>query len=165
MPLTHILHFFYAIVGNYGLAIIMLTVLVRGCMFPLSLKQAAGAQKMQMIQPEMKKLQEKHKNDSAGPRQGPAGVVPQAQLQSAERLPADLHSDAGLHRAVPLADGRHRAARRPAVHALDSLVLESGRPRHAVRLERLHAAVVQRAASASSRWGRTSISCRSWPSC
>jgi YidC/Oxa1 family membrane protein insertase len=63
--LTHILHFFYAIVDNYGLAIILLTILVRGCMFPLSLKQAAGAQKMQLIQPEMKKLQEKHKNDSA----------------------------------------------------------------------------------------------------
>jgi YidC/Oxa1 family membrane protein insertase len=65
VPLTNILHFFYAIVGNYGLAIIMLTILVRGCMFPLSLKQAAGAQKMQLIQPEMKKLQEKHKNDNA----------------------------------------------------------------------------------------------------
>jgi YidC/Oxa1 family membrane protein insertase len=65
VPLTHILHFFFEIVRNYGLAIILLTVLVRGCMFPLSLKQAAGAQKMQIIQPEMKKLQERHKNDSA----------------------------------------------------------------------------------------------------
>ncbi|MFZ1934377.1 MAG: membrane protein insertase YidC [Thermoguttaceae bacterium] len=64
VPLTHILHFFYAVVGNYGLAIILLTVLVRGCMFPLSLKQAAGAQKMQMLQPELKKLQEKHKGNT-----------------------------------------------------------------------------------------------------
>jgi len=63
-PLTHILHWFYAIVGNYGIAIIMLTILVRGCMFPLSLKQAAGAQKMQMLQPEIKKLQEKHKGNA-----------------------------------------------------------------------------------------------------
>lgn len=65
VPLTHILHFFYSIVGNYGVAIILLTILVRGCMFPLSLKQAAGAQKMQIIQPEIKKLAEKHKNDAA----------------------------------------------------------------------------------------------------
>jgi YidC/Oxa1 family membrane protein insertase len=64
VPLTYILHFFYAVVGNYGLAIILLTVLVRGCMFPLSLKQAAGAQKMQMLQPELKKLQEKHKGNT-----------------------------------------------------------------------------------------------------
>ncbi len=43
VPLTKILHVFYAVTWNYGLAIILLTVLVRGCMFPLSLKQAAGA--------------------------------------------------------------------------------------------------------------------------
>ncbi len=63
VPLTWFLHVFYAVVWNYGLAIIMLTVLVRGLMFPLSIKQALGAQKMQLLQPEMKKLQEKHKND------------------------------------------------------------------------------------------------------
>ena len=38
--MTQVLHLFYSIVGNYGIAIIMLTVLVRGCMFPLSRKQA-----------------------------------------------------------------------------------------------------------------------------
>src|SRR5262249_19782797 len=48
-PMTHILSFFYSIVGNYGIAIVMLTVLVRGCMFPLSRKQALGAQKMQEL--------------------------------------------------------------------------------------------------------------------
>jgi YidC/Oxa1 family membrane protein insertase len=41
----------------------MLTVLVRGCMFPLSRKQALGAQKMQELQPEMKKISEKYKSD------------------------------------------------------------------------------------------------------
>ncbi len=64
VPLTAVLHFFYAFVWNYGLAIILLTVFVRCCMFPLSLKQAAGAQKMQLLQPEIKKLAEKHKNNS-----------------------------------------------------------------------------------------------------
>lgn len=63
-PLTSVLHSFYAVTGNYGLAIILLTVLVRGCMFPLSLKQAAGAQKMQLLQPEIKKIQEKHKGNA-----------------------------------------------------------------------------------------------------
>jgi YidC/Oxa1 family membrane protein insertase len=63
-PLTVILHWFYLAVHNYGLAIIMLTILVRGCMFPLSLKQTAGAQKMQQLQPEIKKIQEKHKNNA-----------------------------------------------------------------------------------------------------
>jgi YidC/Oxa1 family membrane protein insertase len=65
-PMSGILHFFHRIVGNYGLAILMLTILVRGCMFPLSRKQALGAQKMQELQPEIKRLQEKYKNDMEG---------------------------------------------------------------------------------------------------
>jgi YidC/Oxa1 family membrane protein insertase len=50
-------------VGNYGLAIVMLTVLVRACMFPLSRKQAASAAKMQLLQPEIKRINEKYKTD------------------------------------------------------------------------------------------------------
>ncbi len=65
-PMSGILHFFYGIVRNYGLAILMLTVLVRGCMFPLSIKQALGARKMQELQPEIKRIQEKYKNDMEG---------------------------------------------------------------------------------------------------
>jgi len=59
--MTHILHFFYTIVGNYGIAIVMLTILVRGCMFPISRKQALGAQKMQELKPEMDRINEKYK--------------------------------------------------------------------------------------------------------
>ena len=61
-----ILHFFYGIVRNYGLAIIMLTVLVRGSMFPLSRKQAMGARKMQQLQPEIRKIMDKYKDDMEG---------------------------------------------------------------------------------------------------
>ncbi len=66
VPMVHILHVFYSVVHNYGLAIILLTVLVRGCMFPLSRKQVLGAIKMQQLQPEIKKLQEKYKTDMEG---------------------------------------------------------------------------------------------------
>jgi YidC/Oxa1 family membrane protein insertase len=62
-PMTQILHGFYAIVGNYGIAIILLTVMVRLVMFPLSRKQALNALKMQEIQPEIKRLTEKYKNN------------------------------------------------------------------------------------------------------
>ncbi|MEX0936810.1 MAG: YidC/Oxa1 family insertase periplasmic-domain containing protein [Pirellulales bacterium] len=58
-----LLHSFYAVVGNYGIAIVMLTVLVRGCMFPLSRKQALNMQKMQELQPEIKRIAEKYKSD------------------------------------------------------------------------------------------------------
>ncbi|MHB1560890.1 MAG: YidC/Oxa1 family insertase periplasmic-domain containing protein, partial [Isosphaeraceae bacterium] len=50
-------------VGNYGIAIILLTVLVRAGMFPLGRKQALAAQKMQLLQPKLKEIQEKHKED------------------------------------------------------------------------------------------------------
>ena len=58
-----ILHAFYAVVRNYGIAIIMLTVLVRGLMFPLSRKQAINMAKMQELKPEIDRIAEKYKND------------------------------------------------------------------------------------------------------
>jgi YidC/Oxa1 family membrane protein insertase len=60
-PMVAVLGLFHHIVGNYGIAIILLTVLVRLCMFPLSRKQAMSAKKMQELQPEMKKINEKYK--------------------------------------------------------------------------------------------------------
>jgi YidC/Oxa1 family membrane protein insertase len=61
--LQMILHFFYWLTGNYGVSIFLLTVLVRSCMLPLSLKQAKSAAKMQELAPEMAKLKEKYKDD------------------------------------------------------------------------------------------------------
>lgn len=58
-----ILHTFYGIVGNYGIAIILLTVLVRSCLFPLSRKQAQSMARMQELRPEMDKIKEKYKSD------------------------------------------------------------------------------------------------------
>lgn len=61
--LSTILHFFFAIVGNYGIAIILLTVLVRSCMFPISRTAARNAAMMQELAPEMRKIAEKYKNN------------------------------------------------------------------------------------------------------
>jgi YidC/Oxa1 family membrane protein insertase len=58
-----ILAFFYGIVPNAGFAIIMLTVVVRLILFPLTAKQAKSMIAMQRAQPEIKKLQAKFKND------------------------------------------------------------------------------------------------------
>jgi YidC/Oxa1 family membrane protein insertase len=58
-----ILHFFFHIVGNYGLAIIFLTVLVRGLMFPISYKQTKNMAKIQALKPEMDRINEKYKTD------------------------------------------------------------------------------------------------------
>jgi YidC/Oxa1 family membrane protein insertase len=58
-----VLGYFRAMHVPYGLCIIMLTVLVRGLMFPLSRKQALMSVRMQQLAPELKKLQEKYKDD------------------------------------------------------------------------------------------------------
>lgn len=62
-PLVSLLHLFDSIVGNYGLAIVMLTILVRAAMIPISRKAAINAQMMQHLQPEMKKIAEQYKDD------------------------------------------------------------------------------------------------------
>ncbi|MFN2586889.1 MAG: YidC/Oxa1 family membrane protein insertase [Actinomycetota bacterium] len=54
---------FYAVIPSYGLAIILLTLAVRLLLLPLSIKQTKSMREMQAIQPEIKRLQAKHKGD------------------------------------------------------------------------------------------------------
>ena len=53
----------YAVIPNYGVAIILLTVMVRLCTAPLAAKQMKSMKRMGEIQPKLKALQEKHKDD------------------------------------------------------------------------------------------------------
>jgi YidC/Oxa1 family membrane protein insertase len=49
--------------GNYGIAIILLTITVRLILFPIGRKQAAMAKKMQDLQPQLQELKDKYKDD------------------------------------------------------------------------------------------------------
>lgn len=51
------------IAGSYGVAIILLTVIVRMAMWPLSVSQQRSMKQMQSLQPKMKAIQERYKND------------------------------------------------------------------------------------------------------
>ena len=63
-PFITILLFLYQVLGgNVVLAIVVFTILVRLATYPLTMKQQRSTKAMQEIQPEMKKLQEKYKND------------------------------------------------------------------------------------------------------
>lgn len=62
-PLMQILRGLYWITGNFGIAIILLTVTVRMCLVPFSLRQAKSAAAMQAMAPEMAKVKEKYAND------------------------------------------------------------------------------------------------------
>ena len=62
-PLVYVLNFFHGIVPNYGVAIIFLTVLVKFLFWPLTHKSTVGMRKMQEIQPLMKEIQTKYKDN------------------------------------------------------------------------------------------------------
>ena len=61
--LLGILGLFQSITGSYGLAIILLTIVVRLLLYPLSHKQMTSMAAMQKIQPRLKVIQEKYAND------------------------------------------------------------------------------------------------------
>ncbi|MGG4455083.1 MULTISPECIES: membrane protein insertase YidC [Brevibacillus] len=49
--------------NNYGLGILVATIIIRIIVLPLMVKQIKSSKKMQEVQPEMQKIREKHKND------------------------------------------------------------------------------------------------------
>ncbi|MCP5110160.1 MAG: preprotein translocase YidC, partial [bacterium] len=57
------LAFFYDLVPNYGVSVILLTIAISLLLFPLTLKQTRSMKAMQEIQPEVKKLQKELKGD------------------------------------------------------------------------------------------------------
>jgi len=61
--LFNILQSLYGWLGDYGWAIIALTVIIRLILLPLTYKQTKSMYEMQRIQPKIKELQEKHKGD------------------------------------------------------------------------------------------------------
>jgi YidC/Oxa1 family membrane protein insertase len=62
-PLVNGLFFFYKIFGNLGVAIILLTILIRVVLIPLTSPSMKAAKKMADLGPELAKLKEKHKDD------------------------------------------------------------------------------------------------------
>ena len=62
-PILWLLRTLFELVGNFGVAIILLTCVVRGLMFPIAQRGFASMASMKAIQPDMKKLQEKYKDD------------------------------------------------------------------------------------------------------
>jgi YidC/Oxa1 family membrane protein insertase len=62
-PIFYLLDWLFKQVGNFGVAILLLTVIVRLIMFPIAHKQFKSGQQMKIVQPKMKALQERHKED------------------------------------------------------------------------------------------------------
>jgi YidC/Oxa1 family membrane protein insertase len=62
-PLFWLLEWLYVHLGNFGLAILVLTVIVKAVFFPLANKSYAAMSKMKALQPEMEKLKERYGED------------------------------------------------------------------------------------------------------
>ena len=63
MVLGWILQFFYRLVGNYGVAIILFTIFIKLLLLPLDLKQKKSMAKTQKLQPLLNAVQQKYAND------------------------------------------------------------------------------------------------------
>ncbi|NNM76720.1 membrane protein insertase YidC [Sphingomonas sp. ID1715] len=62
-PIFQLLDWLFRAVGNFGVAIILLTLIVRGLMYPVAQRQFASMAAMRALQPKVKALQERHKDD------------------------------------------------------------------------------------------------------
>jgi YidC/Oxa1 family membrane protein insertase len=62
-PLLYVLHFFHRFTGSYGLDIIILTVLIKLLLAPLTHKSYVSMKQMQKLQPQMERLKERYADD------------------------------------------------------------------------------------------------------
>ena len=68
-PLFFAIDYLYRLVGNFGLAILIVTVLIKAAFFPLANKSYASMAKMKAVQPQMTALRERYADDKAKQQQ------------------------------------------------------------------------------------------------
>mgnify|MGYP000856645283 FL=1 len=62
-PVGWLLSSIYDLIGNYGITLIVFTLIVKVCLYPLYSKQIKSTARMAQVQPKMKALQQKYAND------------------------------------------------------------------------------------------------------
>ena len=117
-PLFRVLDFFYRWTGNFGVAILIVTVLIKGLFFPLANKSYESMAKMKRLQPQMAALRERFPDDKQKQQEATMELYKRGEDQSRSRLPADDHPDPGVLRALQGHLHHHRDAAR-AVLRLD----------------------------------------------
>lgn len=65
VPMLWLMQAFFGFIGNWGVAIILLTIFVKLITLPLTIKQYKSMAAMKKVQPKLKKLQEKYKDNKA----------------------------------------------------------------------------------------------------
>lgn len=62
-PLGFLLSWLYGIIGNYGVALIIVTVIVKLCLYPVYAKSIKSTMKMSEVQPKIQEIQQKYAKD------------------------------------------------------------------------------------------------------
>jgi YidC/Oxa1 family membrane protein insertase len=82
-PIFDLLNWLFKVTGNFGLAIIGLTVIVRLIMFPIAQKQFKSFAAMRKVQPKLKAIQEKYKNDKPKQQQAMLALYKEEKINPA----------------------------------------------------------------------------------
>ncbi len=62
-PMFYVLDFFYKLFGNFGVSILVVTILLKAVFFPLANKSYASMSKLKKLQPDMMRIRERYKDD------------------------------------------------------------------------------------------------------
>jgi YidC/Oxa1 family membrane protein insertase len=73
-PIFLTVEFFYGLVGNFGVAILLLTVVIKLLLFPLANKAYESLSKMKTLQPKMEEIKAKHKDDPQAQQKAMMGL-------------------------------------------------------------------------------------------
>src|SRR5437868_2146868 len=82
-PIVNLLSWLFTHIGNFGVAIICLTLIVRGIMFPIAQKQFQSMAAMRKVQPKLKAIQERFKDDKARQQQEVMALYKQEKINPA----------------------------------------------------------------------------------
>ena len=112
------LDFFYHLVGNFGIAILLVTVIVKLLFFPLANKSYASMAKMKAVQPQLQALKERYPRRQGEAAAGDDGDLQEGEDQPDRGLSSHRDPDPGVLLALQGAVRHHRDAPR-AVLRLD----------------------------------------------
>ncbi len=109
-PLFFALDFFYKLVGNFGVAILIVTLCIKLVLFPLANKSYVSMSKMKLLAPEMQRIKERFGDDRMPPAAGDDGAVQEGEGEPGLGVPADPRADSHLLRPLQGAVRHHRDA-------------------------------------------------------
>ena len=111
-PMFYLMEWAKGLLGNFGLAILLVTVIVKAAVFPLANKSYASMSKMKKLQPEMERIKAAHPDDKMKQQQEIMELYKKGKGLTGFRLPSDLCPDPDFLRHLQSYSHLHRVAPR-----------------------------------------------------